>query len=202
MSVFSNDDSALSIREDKARRNSQEALNFLVNDYRSMASIMRQYYPLAILSRAAWRCYEVENGHRPDELALARARILPMLLQSIFTSRYYDREGGFSSRQEILTKDWHRLETLADDAVRRLVRLIECRAVLAVKEGHVASSDFVAYRERLFLQLFPILICFACNSCIHVSFTKHQPIDINFRETPMNGTYMIVGRICLSVEYI
>lgn len=154
MSVFSNDDSALSIREDKARRNSQEALNFLVNDYRSMASIMRQYYPLAILSRAAWRCYEVENGHRPDELALARARILPMLLQSIFTSRYYDREGGFSSRQEILTKDWHRLETLADDAVRRLVRLIECRAVLAVKEGHVASSDFVAYRERLFLQLF------------------------------------------------
>ena len=154
MSVFANDDSALSIREEKARRNSQEAMNFLVNDFHSMASIMKRYYPLAILSRAAWHRYEVESGGKADAMALAGARILPVLLQSIFTSRYYDGEGGFSSQQEIRTKDWQRLRSLADDAVRRLVRLVECRAVLAVRQGQVPSSDFIAYRERLFLQLF------------------------------------------------
>ena len=89
MSVFSNDENVLQIRLEKARRNYQDALVFLENDYRSIAQIMHSYYPLAVLSKAAWHCYQVYTGGKTDEYSLSAARLFPVLLQSVYQSRYY-----------------------------------------------------------------------------------------------------------------
>lgn len=144
----------LSVRPDKARKNFQEAGNFLVNDLKSVAAIMRQYYPLAILSKAAWHRYEVENSHRTDEMALSSARIIPVLLQSVYQSRYYSAQGGFSAQQEVRQKDWDRITSLVDDASRRLVRMMESTAVIAVSEGKISEGDLPEYLDALYHQLF------------------------------------------------
>ncbi len=144
----------LSVRPDKARKNFQEAGNFLVNDLKSVAAIMRQYYPLAILSKAAWHRYEVENSHRTDEMALSSARITPVLLQSVYQSRYYSAQGGFSAQQEVRQKDWDRITSLVDDASRRLVRMMESTAVIAVSEGKISEGDLPEYLDALYHQLF------------------------------------------------
>ena len=144
----------LSVRPDKARKNFQEAGNFLVNDLKSVAAIMRQYYPLAILSKAAWHRYEVENSHRTDEMALSSARIIPVLLQSVYQSRYYSAQGGFSAQQEVRQKDWDRITSLVDDASRRLVRMMESTAVIAVSEGKITEGDLPEYLDALYHQLF------------------------------------------------
>ncbi len=144
----------LSVRPDKARKNFQEAGNFLANDLKSVAAIMRQYYPLAILSKAAWHRYEVENSHRTDEMALSSARITPVLLQSVYQSRYYSAQGGFSAQQEVRQKDWDRITSLVDDASRRLVRMMESTAVIAVSEGKISEGDLPGYLDALYHQLF------------------------------------------------
>ena len=144
----------LSVRPDKARKNFQEAGNFLANDLKSVAAIMRQYYPLAILSKAAWHRYEVENSHRTDEMALSSARITPVLLQSVYQSRYYSAQGGFSAQQEVRQKDWDRITNLVDDASRRLVRMMESTAVIAVSEGKISEGDLPEYLDALYHQLF------------------------------------------------
>ena len=144
----------LSVRPDKARKNFQEAGNFLANDLKSVAASMRQYYPLAILSKAAWHRYEVENSHRTDEMALSSARITPVLLQSVYQSRYYSAQGGFSAQQEVRQKDWDRITSLVDDASRRLVRMMESTAVIAVSEGKISEGDLPGYLDALYHQLF------------------------------------------------
>ena len=144
----------LSVRPDKARKNFQEAGNFLANDLKSVAAIMRQYYPLAILSKAAWHRYEVENSHRTDEMALSSARITPVLLQSVYQSRYYSAQGGVSAQQEVRQKDWDRITNLVDDASRRLVRMMESTAVIAVSEGKISEGDLPEYLDALYHQLF------------------------------------------------
>ena len=144
----------LSVRPDKARKNFQEAGNFLANDLKSVAAIMRQYYPLAILSKAAWHRYEVENSHRTDEMTLSSARITPVLLQSVYQSRYYSAQEGFSAQQEVRQKDWDRITNLVDDASRRLVRMMESTAVIAVSEGKISEGDLPEYLDALYHQLF------------------------------------------------
>ncbi len=154
MSVFSNDENVLQIRLEKARRNYQDALVFLENDYRSIAQIMHSYYPLAVLSKAAWHCYQVYTGGKTDEYSLSAARLFPVLLQSVYQSRYYTNTNGFSSLQEIRQKDWDRLKSLVDDAARRLVRAIENLAVIAYKEGKISRESFPYYRDSLYYQAF------------------------------------------------
>lgn len=154
MSVFSNDENVLQIRLEKARRNYQDALVFLENDYRSIAQIMHSYYPLAVLSKAAWHCYQVYTGGKTDEYSLSAARLFPVLLQSVYQSRYYTNSDGFSSLQEIRQKDWERLKSLVDDAARRLVRAIENLSVIAYREGKISRESFPYYRDSLYYQAF------------------------------------------------
>lgn len=154
MSVFSNDENVLQIRLEKARRNYQDALVFLENDYRSIAQIMHSYYPLAVLSKAAWHCYQVYTGGKTDEYSLSAARLFPVLLQSVYQSRYYTNSDGFSSLQEIRQKDWDRLKSLVDDAARRLVRAIENLSVIAYREGKISRESFPYYRDSLYYQAF------------------------------------------------
>lgn len=154
MSVFSNDEGIFQVRADKARRRRQEILDYLANDYRSIASILQLYYPPAILSRAAWHSWQLSSSRKTDEAALATARIFPVLLQSVFISRFYENTTGYSSRQEIRDRDWDRLRNLVDDASRRLMRLCECEALIALDEKTIDRSHFFSYRDALFDQLF------------------------------------------------
>ena len=144
----------MQIRLEKARRNYQDALVFLENDYRSIAQIMHSYYPLAVLSKAAWHCYQVYTGGKTDEYSLSAARLFPVLLQSVYQSRYYTNSDGFSSLQEIRQKDWDRLKSLVDDAARRLVRAIENLSVIAYREGKISRESFPYYRDSLYYQAF------------------------------------------------
>lgn len=154
MSVFSDDEGILLTRVQKARKNYQEAMNFLVNDYKSAAALMSRYYPLAVLSKASWHAWEAGQVKNTDEVSRTAARIMPVFLQSVMQSRYYETGSGFSSLQDIRQKDWDRLKEITSDAVRRYLRLIENRAVIAVKEGLVREEDFAVYREALFSELF------------------------------------------------
>ena len=152
MSVFSDDPGILRIREDKARRNHAEAMNFLENDFKSIAQVVQRYWPPAVLAKAAWWA---ATTNAKDELAKARARFMPVLLQSVVQSRYFQvPDLGYSANQEIRDKDWERLHSLCDDASRRFLRLIESHALIAVHEGRISSEAFSAYREKLFLQVF------------------------------------------------
>ena len=154
MSVFSDDEGILLTRVQKARKNYQEAMNFLVNDYKSAAALMSRYYPLAVLSKASWHAWEAGQVKNADEVSRTAARIMPVFLQSVMQSRYYETGSGFSSLQDIRQKDWDRLKEITSDAVRRYLRLIENRAVIAVKEGLVREEDFAVYRDALFSELF------------------------------------------------
>lgn len=154
MSVFSDDEGILLTRVQKARKNYQEAMNFLVNDYKSAAALMLRYYPLAVLSKASWHAWEAGQVKNADEVSRTAARIMPVFLQSVMQSRYYETGSGFSSLQDIRQKDWDRLKEITSDAVRRYLRLIENRAVIAVKEGLVREEDFAVYRDALFSELF------------------------------------------------
>lgn len=153
MSVFHSDE-PIAMSSQKAQRNMDEAATFLENDYRSIASLMKGYYPLAILSRAAWYRWSVENDGRSGAMERAVARLCPLLLQSVWSSSFYDKDAGFSSRQEIQEKDWKRIISLVEDASRRYVRLIEARSVLALNEGTISREDWTAYRDALFNEVF------------------------------------------------
>ena len=153
MSVFHSDE-PIAMSSQKAQRNMDEAATFLENDYRSIASLMKGYYPLAILSRAAWYRWSVENDGRSGEMERAVARLCPLLLQSVWSSSFYDKDAGFSSRQEIQEKDWKRIISLVEDASRRYVRLIEARSVLALNAGTISREDWTAYRDALFNEVF------------------------------------------------
>ena len=128
MSVFTNDEGIFLMPAEKARRNRQEALGYLENDYKSIAAILGRYYPPAILSKAVWQSWQLSTARRQDDFQLAVARILPVLLQSVFISRYFDNGSGYSSNQDIRDRDWDRLRSLVDDACRRFLRLIDCHA--------------------------------------------------------------------------
>ena len=153
MSVFHSDE-PIAMSSQKAQRNMDEAATFLENDYRSIASLMKGYYPLAILSRAAWYRWSVENDGRSGAMERAVARLCPLLLQSVWSSSFYDKDAGFSSRQEIQEKDWKRIISLVEDASRRYVRLIEARSVLALNAGTISREDWTAYRDALFNEIF------------------------------------------------
>lgn len=153
MSVFHSDE-PIAMSSQKAQRNMDEAATFLENDYRSIAALMKGYYPLAILSRAAWYRWSVENDGRSGAMERAVARLCPLLLQSVWSSSFYDKDAGFSSRQEIQEKDWKRIISLVEDASRRYVRLIEARSVLALNEGTISREDWSAYRDALFNEIF------------------------------------------------
>ena len=109
MSVFSDDPGILRIREDKARRNHAEAMNFLENDFKSIAQVVQRYWPPAVLAKAAWWA---ATTNAKDELAKARARFMPVLLQSVVQSRYFQVPKpsapigrSFSSRSSAMMSD-------------------------------------------------------------------------------------------------
>ncbi len=141
--------------KEKAEKNIQEALNYIRLDFKNLGVIIGQYHPLEILKMAAWEERRITRTRPDDQAATASARLLPVLLQSVVQSTSYDVSHGISSNRNIRDKDWQRIRSLSEDVSKRLIRSLECYAVLAVKSGKVAEENALRYRELLFEEAFP-----------------------------------------------
>ena len=153
--LFSDFQSLLAMSKEKAEKNIQEALNYLRLDFRNLGVIIGQYHPLEVLKMAAWEERRVSRTKSRDSFAVASARLLPVLLQSVVQSTDYDVSNGISSNRNIKDKDWQRIKSIADDVTKRLTRSIECYTVMAIKTGKVSEENGLRYRELLFEEAFP-----------------------------------------------
>ena len=155
--LFADFDSLSSMTKEKAEKNVQEALNYLRLDFRNLGTIIGQYHPLEILKMAAWEERRIARTKSREPLAAATGRLLPVLLQSVVQSTFYDVSHGISTNRNIKDKDWQRIRNIADDVSKRLLRSIECYTVLMVRSGKISEDSALKYRELLFEEAFPPL---------------------------------------------
>ncbi len=152
--LFADFRSLSSMTREKADKNIQEALNYLRLDFRNLGIIIGQYHPLEVLKMAAWESRRISRTKAKEPIAAATGRLLPVLLQSIVQSTFYDAS-HISGSRDIKEKDWQRIRTLADDVTKRLLRSIESYAVLMVRTGRIDESNAELYRTTLFEEAFP-----------------------------------------------
>ena len=152
--LFADFQSLSSMSMEKADKNVQEALNYLRLDFHNLGSIIGQYHPLEVLKMAAWEERRVSRTKAREPIAAAAGRLLPVLLQSIIQSTMYSVP-RISQNRNIKDKDWQRIKALTEDVTKRLLRSIECYAVLMVRAGRIDESAAALYRETLFEEAFP-----------------------------------------------
>ncbi len=132
------------ITSQKAVKNIDESYGYLQNDFSSVARILSQYNPLELMKLSLWDERKVKGEKVKDAVKRASSSLLPVLLQSVLSSTYFT-SGGVE--RNVSTRDWTRLKSLAEDVVRRLVRLIENRTALSAAEEGFSDSDAVNYRN-------------------------------------------------------
>lgn len=135
------------IREDKARKNLAEAEHMMRQEMISLEGILKKYYPLSVLERAA---NESANTTSPAKI------LLPYLLQSILQTKAMRIETGFSSNTNIKEADWQKIRNFSEDFTRRLLRSIDMYSLLCVKDGRLPVSLLDSYRQKLLSQIFPV----------------------------------------------
>jgi len=144
----------LSIREDKARRNLEDALKYYGIDRSQIAETMGRYFPLEVLKTAVWEERRISSMKEEDAEAKAMARFFPLLLQSVTQDSSFSFPDGYSENRGIKSHDWNRLKKLVQDAFKRLVWYIENYASLQIRSGKVSERHYEEYRDQLFYQLF------------------------------------------------
>ncbi len=132
------------ITSQKAVRNIDESYGYLQNDFSSVARILSQYNPLELMKLSLWDERKVKGEKVKDVVKRASSSLLPVLLQSVLSSTYFT-SGGVE--RNVSTRDWTRLKSLAEDVVRRLIRLVENKTALAAAEEDLSDSDAVNYRN-------------------------------------------------------
>ena len=154
-SLFADLSALSAMTGEKAEKNMQEALNYLGLDLMNIARTMRPYHPLEILKMAAWEERRVARLKGGDRMQGLYAHLLPVLMQSVLLSTYYDTSYPIASNRDIRKKDWNRLLSLSEDAVRRLLKYIESYTVHAVRSGLVSEENAESYRSTILRQFFP-----------------------------------------------
>ncbi len=149
---FSPIDQIRRISSRKAEKNISESYDYLMNDFRSVASILENYYPLEVIKLSLWDERKVLSEKKKDPLMRARAVLLPVILQSVLQSTLF-RKGG--KEGSISQKDWSRLITLGDDALRRIIRIIDNRTSLFLSSSDADDSDGEKYRSIIARYLIP-----------------------------------------------
>ncbi len=125
-------------------KNIDESYSYLQNDFSSVARILSEYNPLDLMKISLWNEREVTREKVKDAVKREAASLLPVLLQSVLSSTHFI-SGGVE--RVVSTRDWTRLKSLAEDVVRRLVRLIENRTALAASEEGLSDRDAENYRN-------------------------------------------------------
>ena len=140
---FSPIDQIRRISSRKAEKNISESYDYLMNDFRAVASILESYYPLEVIKLSLWDERKVLSEKKKDPLLRARAVLLPVILQSVLQSTLFRRGGKEGS---ISQKDWSRLISLGDDALRRIIRIIDNRTSLFLSSSEADDADGEKYR--------------------------------------------------------
>ena len=132
----------------KAEKNINESFDYLVNDFRAIAKLFEEYYPLELLKLSLWQ----EKEDRKDRIKRASYTLLPVLLQSVLSSAYFTRCG---SGKAVKGADWNRLKGLGEDVLRRLIRIIDNRTALFLEDGEKTNADGENYRSLIASRLIP-----------------------------------------------
>lgn len=138
------------MREDKARKNLSDAERFIRLDIQGITGILKKYYPLSILERAANLSFSAS-----DDLSSPAKIIFPYLIQSCLQTQDMRIERGFSSNRNIKEFDFKRLVGYCEDFTRRIFRYIDMYSFLCVKEGKLPLTMLDEYRKSLLRQLLP-----------------------------------------------
>ncbi len=132
----------------KAEKNINESFDYLVNDFRAIAKLFEEYYPLELLKLSLWQ----EKEDRKDRIRRTSYTLLPVLLQSVLSSAYFTRCG---SGKAVKGADWNRLKGLGEDVLRRLIRIIDNRTALFLENGEKTNADGEDYRSLIASRLIP-----------------------------------------------
>lgn len=132
----------------KAEKNINESFDYLVNDFRAIAKLFEQYYPLELLKLSLWQ----EKDNRKDKIKRGSYTLLPILLQSVLSSIYFTRCG---SEKAVKSADWNRLKGLGEDVLRRLIRIIDNKTALFLEDGERTNTDGENYRTLIASRLIP-----------------------------------------------
>ena len=149
---FSPIDQIRRISSRKAEKNISESYDYLMNDFRAVASILESYCPLEVIKLSLWDERKVLSEKKKDPLLRARAVLLPVILQSVLQSTLFQRGGKEGS---ISQKDWSRLISLGDDTLRRIIRIIDNRTSLFLSSSDADDADGEKYRCIIARYLIP-----------------------------------------------
>ena len=76
--------SALSnISKQKAEKNISESFDYLINNFKNIARIMEDYYPLELLKLSLWEERRVTSLRSKDNFKRISSSLLPILMQSV-----------------------------------------------------------------------------------------------------------------------
>lgn len=145
--------SALSnISKQKAEKNISESFDYLVNNFKNIARIMGDYYPIELLKLSLWEERRVTSLMSKDSFKRISSSLLPILLQSVLVSTFFTSSG---SSRELKSKDWDRLKAISDDSLRRISRIIDNKTALFISENNASIEDAEKYREIISVYLIP-----------------------------------------------
>ncbi len=141
---FSPIDAVRKISGQKAEKNISESFDYLDNDFKAVAKLLEEYYPLELLKTAVMN----ENGNRRQ----ASSSLLPVILQGVLSSLYFTKCGG---KKEIKGSDWKRLNALGEDVLRRLGRIIDSKTAVFLQSGEKSNEEGELYRSIISSRLIP-----------------------------------------------
>lgn len=145
--------SALSnISKQKAEKNINESFDYLVNNFKNIARIMGDYYPLELLKLSLWEERRVTSLRSKDSFKRVSSSLLPILLQSVLVSTFFTSCG---SSRELKSKDWDRLKAISEDCLRRISRIIDNKTALFITQNNASETDAEKYREVISTYLIP-----------------------------------------------
>lgn len=141
----------LSISREKAKKNLEEAKNYITLDLRNISAILSDYHPLEIARMSVWEARKVERQSR-DEHMRSTYRLFPILIQSVLVSDLFTPS---SNNRNVKSKDWQRILALGEDVARKLSRYIDNLVILNLSDGRITRENVMDYRDGLYAQFFP-----------------------------------------------
>ena len=141
----------LSISREKAKKNLEEAKNYITLDLRNISAILSDYHPLEIARMSVWEARKVERQSR-DEHIRSTYRLFPILIQSVLVSDLFTPS---SNNRNVKSKDWQRILALGEDVARKLSRYIDNLVILNLSDGRITRENVMDYRDGLYAQFFP-----------------------------------------------
>lgn len=139
---------------DKASKNINENYAYLMNNIRGIIKMFKLYYPLELLKLSLWDERKVLSREK-DQEKIYSSTLLPILLQSVLISTECT---SYGREREVKNRDWERIKTIAEDSVRRIVRIIDNVTAREIARKSIEIEHAEEYRRIIESRLlFPVL---------------------------------------------